>query len=309
MSKIVIALGGNALLESGDERTYESQVRRAVSAFRNLMSIISREDVIITHGNGPQVGDLILRNQESKDLPPAMPMYALGAMSQGLIGGIIQEAYDRVRLEAGVGKESLVIITRTLVNEDDEAFNVPTKPVGRVYDEGEMEILKAKYPWKFVKTEKGWRRVVPSPKPLDILEKGAIQSALIAGYLPICVGGGGVPVIRKDDSFEGRDAVIDKDSASYILAHMMEADELIILTDVECAYINFGTDKQEAIGKISSEELEKLYKDGQFSKGSMGPKIMAAINFVKHRGKVSRIGKLQNVETIISGKSGTIVVP
>ncbi len=309
MSKIVIALGGNALLESGDERTYESQVKRAVSAFRNLMGVISREDVILTHGNGPQVGDLILRNQESKGLPPSMPMHALGAMSEGLIGEIIQEAYDTVRLDVGVGKESLVIITRTLVDENDEAFNSPSKPVGRVYDEAEMETLKKTYHWQFANTEKGWRRIVPSPKPLDILEKGAIQSALTAGFLPICVGGGGIPVVKNEKSFQGRDAVIDKDSASYMLAHMIEAEEFIILTDVECAYINFGTDKQRKIGKISSDELEKLFTEGQFSKGSMGPKIRAALDFVQHGGKVARIGKLQNVEAVLSGKSGTVVVP
>ncbi len=309
MSKIVIALGGNALLEVNDKRNYASQVKRAKDAFFHLSEIIEKEDVIISHGNGPQVGDLILRNMENQNLPPALPMHTLVAMSQGLIGEILTEAYDQVRMESGISKESMVIMTRTLVDPEDPGFSNPSKPVGRAYTLEDVQQLKKIHDWEFVNTEKGYRRVVPSPKPLDIIEKGAIQSALINGYLPICTGGGGIPVIRNGNILEGVDAVVDKDSASYILAHMIESDELIILTDIEGAYVNFGKSNQEKIGRINSRDLQNYYNEGHFSKGSMGPKVKAAIDFVQHGGKIARIGKLQMVKDLISGVSGTTVVP
>ena len=294
-------------MESGDSRDYETQVKRAVNAFESLSDIIVKEDVIITHGNGPQVGDLILRNQNSNELPPPMPMHALGAMSQGLIGEILIEAYEQVRSVSGIGKEAINILTRTIVNEGDQAFKNPTKPVGRVYSEQEYNDLKSSTDWEFMKTEKGWRRCVPSPMPLDILEKNAIMSSLNAGFLPICTGGGGIPVIKKGNYYSGVDAVIDKDLASYVLAHMLEAEEFVILTDVKNAFIDFGKSTQRALGKVKLKEIREYYDKGQFSKGSMGPKVLAAMSFVERGGKVARIGSLKDANNVIEGLSGTII--
>ncbi len=307
MSKIVIALGGNALMENEDSRDYETQVSRAVIAFESLSDIIVKEDVIITHGNGPQVGDLILRNQESGNLPPSMPMHTLGAMSQGLIGEILIEAYEQVRSRSGIGKEAVNILTRTIVSDQDSAFRNPDKPVGRVYTEAEYNKQKSSTAWSFMKTEKGWRRCVPSPMPLDILEKNAIMNCLNAGFLPICTGGGGIPVCKEGNFYRGVDAVIDKDLASYVLAHMLEAEEFVILTDVGNVFVDFGKSTQKALGKVSLEEIKKYYGDGQFSRGSMGPKVLAAINFVEHGGKVARIGSLKDANNVISGLSGTVI--
>ncbi len=294
-------------MESGDSRDYETQVKRAVNAFESLSDIIVKEDVIITHGNGPQIGDLILRNQNSNELPPPMPMHALGAMSQGLIGEILIEAYEQVRSVSGIGKEAINILTRTIVNEGDQAFKNPTKPVGRVYSEQEYNDLKSSTDWEFMKTEKGWRRCVPSPMPLDILEKNAIMSSLNAGFLPICTGGGGIPVIKKGNYYSGVDAVIDKDLASYVLAHMLEAEEFVILTDVKNAFIDFGKSTQRALGKVKLKEIREYYDKGQFSKGSMGPKVLAAMSFVERGGKVARIGSLKDANNVIEGLSGTII--
>lgn len=294
-------------MENGDSRDYGTQVKRARRAFEALSTIIVREDVVITHGNGPQVGDLIVRNQPVEGFPPAMPMHTLGAMSQGLIGEILIEAYEQVRVKNGIGKEASNILTRTLVDENDPAFQNPTKPVGRVYSEEEYQSIKNMENWHFMKTEKGWRRCVASPMPKDILEKNAIMSSLTSGFLPICTGGGGIPVCRDGNVYRGVDAVIDKDLASYILAHMIEAEELIILTDVENAYINFGNENQIPLHEINLGEIEKYYDEGQFSKGSMGPKILAAISFIKHGGKTARIGSLSMASGLLEGKTGTII--
>ncbi|MHB8360388.1 MAG: amino acid kinase family protein, partial [Thermoplasmataceae archaeon] len=170
MAKIVIAFGGNALLETSDKRDYETQVKRAHSAFDSISGIISMEDVIITHGNGPQVGDILLRNQINNGFPPPMPLDTCGAMSQGLIGQIMLEAYERVRNERGISKEAVVIATRSIVNQDDKAFLEPTKPIGAVFEEKEAKKLMENNGWRMSRTERGWRRVVPSPMPIEIVE-------------------------------------------------------------------------------------------------------------------------------------------
>ena len=183
--KIVIAFGGNALLETTDKRDYGTQVIRAYRAFYNISEIISMEDVVITHGNGPQVGDILLRNQISDGLPPPMPLDSCGAMSQGLIGQIMLEAYEKVRNEKGISKEAVVTVTRSIVDPADKAFLEPTKPVGAVFSDEKAKAKMDADGWKMVKTEKGWRRVVPSPMPLEIVERNAILSQLRSGFLPI----------------------------------------------------------------------------------------------------------------------------
>ena len=305
MKRLVIALGGNALLMNGDRRDYETQVKHAYDALNSLSDVIEKEDVIITHGNGPQVGDIFLRNQDMENMPPGMPLHACGSMSQGLIGEMVLEAYERVKKEKGLGKDVSVIITRTLVDKNDPGFQNPSKPVGQIFTESEKEMMEKEKGWKFTKTEKGWRRVVPSPFPKDILEKRVIESNLISGFIPVCVGGGGIPVVENGNGFSGVEAVIDKDLASAVLAYMLECEELLILTDVPNVYINFGKPDQKALENVSLTEMENYINENQFGKGSMGPKVNAAITFLKHGGKIARIGDLKDAINVYKGKSGT----
>ncbi|MGP6207402.1 carbamate kinase [Cuniculiplasma sp. SKW3] len=307
MKRLVIALGGNALLMNGDRRDYETQVKHAYDALNSLSDVIEKEDVIITHGNGPQVGDIFLRNQDEENMPPGMPLHACGAMSQGLIGEMILEAFEKVKKEKGLGKDVSVILTRTLVDKNDPGFQNPSKPVGQVFTESEKEKLEKEKGWKFTKTEKGWRRVVPSPFPRDILEKRAIESNLISGFIPVCVGGGGIPVIEDGNRYSGVEAVIDKDLASAVLAYMLECEEFLILTDVPNVYINFGKPDQKALENVTLKEIENYMSENQFGKGSMGPKVNAAITFLKHGGKIARIGDLKDAINVYKGKSGTHV--
>ena len=305
MTRVVIALGGNALLLNGERRDYETQAGHAYDALNSLAEVIEKEDVIITHGNGPQVGDIFLRNQDMPGMPPGMPLHACGSMSQGLIGEMILEAYEKVKKEKGIGKDVSVIITRTLVDKNDSGFGNPSKPVGQIFTDNEKEEIESKRGWKFTKTEKGWRRVVPSPFPQDILEKRIIENNLISGFLPVCAGGGGIPVVANGSGFSGVEAVIDKDLASAVLAYMLECDELLILTDVPCVYINFGKPGQKALGNVTLQQMESYMNDNQFGKGSMGPKVNAALTFLKHGGKVARIGDLKDAINVYRGKSGT----
>lgn len=305
MKRLVIALGGNALLMNGDRRDYETQVKHAYDALSSLSDVIEKEDVIITHGNGPQVGDIFLRNQDAENMPPGMPLHACGSMSQGLIGEMVLEAYEKVKKEKGLGKDMSVIITRTLVDKNDPGFQNPSKPVGQIFTESEKEKIEKEKGWKFTKTEKGWRRVVPSPFPKDILEKRIIESNLISGFIPVCVGGGGIPVVENGNGFSGVEAVIDKDLASAILAYMLECEELLILTDVPNVYINFGKPDQKALENVTLSEMENYMNENQFGKGSMYPKVNAAITFLKHGGKIARIGDLKDAINVYRGKSGT----
>lgn len=309
MSKILIALGGNALLSSKDRRDFKTQVEHAYVALDSISDVIHREDVVITHGNGPQVGDILLRNQDQDGMPPGMPLHACGAMSQGLIGEIILEAYERVKREKGLSKDMSVIVTRTVVNSEDLGFKDPSKPVGEFFTEKEAKKYEIEKGWKFVRTERGFRRVVPSPFPVDILEKRVIESNLLSGLLPVCVGGGGIPVVRTEQGYEGVDAVIDKDLASAVLAYLLEFDQFIILTDVTNVYVDYGKERQRALEKVRVSEMEKYVKEGQFARGSMGPKVQAALEFLRHGGKTAKIGKLENAMDVLNGRSGTEILP
>src|SRR5579875_42885 len=260
MQRILIAFGGNALLRSGDDATYETQFRRARAAFQKLSGIIQNNEVIISHGNGPQVGNILLQNEAARETVKPMPLHGCGAMSQGIIGEILVNAYDSVRLAEGISKEAATVITRTLVSENDPAFGNPTKPIGPYYTKQEADKFTRVNGWKMREEKgKGFRRLVPSPQPVDILERGAIFSLLNDGFMPIASGGGGIPVARSPNGYVGVDAVIDKDLASSLLAGIMEADRFIILTDVENAILNFGTESARPIGRISVSDLEKYY--------------------------------------------------
>lgn len=308
MKKILIAFGGNALLRSGDPSTFESQLKRATEAFEKIYGIISDNDVTITHGNGPQVGNILLQNENSTSVASSMPLHACGAMSQGLIGEILLGAYDSVRQKKGLMKEASVIVTRTVVDKGDQAFENPTKPIGPYYDKQTADRLTAERSWKMrEENSKGFRRIVPSPVPMDIVERNAIFNCLNDGFLPICAGGGGIPVIKTGDGYQGIDAVIDKDLASSLLATILEVDKFVMLTDVDGVYRNFGKPDQEIIKSIKWDELEKELGDDNFPKGSMGPKVRAAIDFVRKTGKEALIGSLDYAGKVLEGESGTLI--
>lgn len=308
MKKILIAFGGNALLRSGDSGTFESQLNRAMEAFEKIAHIIADNKVIITHGNGPQVGNILLQNEATSSQVPTLPLHSCGAMSQGLIGEILMTAYDSVRQSLGISKEGSTLVTRTVVDPNDEAFNNPTKPIGPYYDESSAKKLEVERNWK-MKSEngKGYRRLVPSPIPRDILERNVIFNVLNDGFLPVCVGGGGIPVVKTHTGYRGVDAVIDKDLASSLLASILEVDKFVILTDVEGIYRHFGTDRQELIGAISRRELENEFASDSFPTGSMGPKVKAALEFVRKSGKKAVIGSLENAGKVINEESGTLI--
>ncbi|MCL4314634.1 MAG: carbamate kinase [Candidatus Thermoplasmatota archaeon] len=303
--KLLIALGGNALMDRGSDRTFESQFSVARKAMTGLYSIIQDHHVVLTHGNGPQVGDILSRNELPLDGVPGMPLHACGSMSQGLIAEIILNAYYSIQKN---GKPMTAVFTRTVVSEDDPAFSRPTKPVGKYYSEEDVDVLSGKKGLVIRQMPNGkWRRVVPSPEPIKIMEAETIEILLNSEIVPLCVGGGGTPVSIRNGNFAGVDAVIDKDLASSFLAASLRCDMMIILTDVENVFLNYGKPEQKALTHTTAAEMESMLASGQFSAGSMGPKVQAAINFLKKGGKRAVIASLNNAREAVEGKSGTTI--
>ncbi len=305
--RILIALGGNALISEKAERTYEAQYKVANEAMAKLYDVLQNNEVVLTHGNGPQVGDILLRNEQPVDGIPSMPLHACGSMSQGLISEILIDAYGSLSRN---GKQMISVFSRALVSSDDKAFHSPSKPIGRFYPKEEADYLAKKYGWSLKNTSNGtWRRVVPSPMPQKIMEEEAVKKLLDSGFIPISAGGGGTPVVKNGNRIEGVEAVIDKDLASSVLAHGIGCSNLVILTDVEGAYRNYGTHDSERIGKIKVSEVEELYRKGEFGSGSMGPKILASTEFIRGGGKLAVISSLNNAGKAVSGGSGTVIIP
>lgn len=299
---IVIALGGNALIRPGQRGTFEEQVENLVSVARAVAKLTGEYRVVLTHGNGPQVGNLYLQQEALKEVPP-MPLHACVAMTQSLIGYMIQTAFSVCCPEVRVN----VVPTRVLVDRGDSAFEKPTKPIGPYYPDSDVERLKSRG-WRLVYLQgKGWRRVVPSPRPVDIVDLEQIRCSVEKFDVTVAAGGGGVPVISTGSGLAGIDAVIDKDLASSLLASLLGAEKLVILTDVEGAYREFGTPQQSLIRDMCVEEAERLLSAGYFPPGSMGPKVEAAALFVRRTGRSAAIGSLDRLEDVIRGTSGTVV--
>ncbi len=309
MSKIVVALGGNALQKNG-ELTAKIQEEVAKETVQKLIPLIKDgHELVIVHGNGPQVGNLIL-HEEAGNSPstPAMPLHVSVGMTQGMIGYWIQKALKEELSKNGISKNATTIITQVEVSKDDQAFKNPTKPIGPFYSEEEAQKVATEKGY-VVKEDsgRGWRRVVPSPKPIHILESDAIIDFMKTGAIVIAAGGGGIPVISNgENSFEGVDAVIDKDFAAELLAEKINADTLLILTGVDNAMINYGKENQQALGVISPEEAEKYINENQFGAGSMLPKIQASLKFAKTGGKAV-ITSLENAQDAISKNIGTVI--
>lgn len=307
MSKrIVIALGGNAL----GNTPYE-QLKFVEQTAKPIVDLIAEgNEVIIAHGNGPQVGMINLGMStaaEAKAIKSDMPFPECGAMSQGYIGYHLQNAIGNELAGRGIVKDVATIITQVLVDENDPAFQHPSKPIGAFYDKETADRIVTERGYTFVEDAgRGYRRVVPSPKPVDVIEKNMVNALVEQGYVVITVGGGGIPVIRKDGKLIGTPAVIDKDFASAKLAELVHADALVILTAVDRVAINWGKPNQTALDEMGVEEAERYCNEGHFAPGSMLPKVKAAISFAKTGGDAI-IASLENAGAAVRGESGTRV--
>lgn len=310
METLVLAVGGNALLRPGDKGTAEEQMLRARQTAEAIYPLFEKFKVVVTHGNGPQVGAILLQNETAKNVVPSMPLDVCGAMSQGEIGYFLTRGFYDVLDKKGIDKRISVLLTRVLVDENDPAFEKPTKPIGPFYTEAEAKKLAREQGWHVIEDAgRGWRRVVPSPDPKEVLEKDLIRMIIDSGNIAIAVGGGGIPVIRKDGHIVGVEGVIDKDLASATLGRDINADKLFILTSVEQVYLNFGTSKQKALDEITADEAEQYLKEGHFKKGSMYPKVLASIRFLRNGGKEVLITSPEKVTKALAGETGTRVLP
>lgn len=308
---IVVALGGNALQKKG-EASSASQQKVADQTVRQLLPLVKAgHRVAIVHGNGPQVGNIVL-HEEAINTPevPTLPLDDSGAMSQGLIGFWLQQAFhDAFRLE-GMTNAAASLVTQTVVDAADPAFAHPTKPIGPFYTEEEAEKLRSERGYIIVEDAgRGWRRVVPSPKPQRIVEAETIKQLVDSGVLVISTGGGGIPVVEAaDGTLSGVEAVIDKDFGAATLARLLNADTLLILTAVDAVKINFGTDQEQSLGHITSSDLQQYIDEGQFAAGSMLPKVEAARAFVQNGNTRAIITSLDNALASLEARAGTIIV-
>lgn len=304
-SVVLIALGGNALIKKGQKGTAEEQFENLELTMKQIARLSDIYTIVITHGNGPQVGNLLLQ-QESCDEVPKMPLEIIGAMTQGQIGYMIESSLDTALMEMGINGEKnfVTLITYVVVDENDPAFQHPTKPIGPFYTAEEA----ARLPYNMAKTDKGYRRVVASPRPLNIVERREIKKLIELDFIVICCGGGGIPVIRKERKFRGVEAVIDKDLASSVLAEGIGADIFVIATDTAGAAIHWGRPAQKMLRKVSLNEMTQYIQENHFPAGSMGPKVEAVSQFFKKSGKRGIICHLEDIEKAIRGEAGTEII-
>jgi len=309
MKKIVLALGGNAL-----GNTLEEQKVAVKTAAKAIVDIIEGDsEIVITHGNGPQVGMINLAMETAKKYDDSfyhIPMYTCVAMTQGYIGQDIQNAISDELNARGIGRPVATVVTQTLVDANDPAFKDPTKPIGAFYTKEEADVMIANGEKVKEDSGRGYRRVVASPLPVDIVEHKTVQALLDAGHVPVAAGGGGIAVTKNENGhFDGASAVVDKDFVSAKLAEILNADMLIILTAVEHAYLNFEKPDQEPLIKITTEEAKKRIDEGHFAPGSMLPKVEASMLFAKSApGRKAVIAKLDRAQDILTGKTGTMIV-
>lgn len=310
MEKIVVALGGNALQDENSGATAEAQLNVIKKSTKYLVDIIEDgNNLIITHGNGPQVGRILIQNELANEITPAMPFDVCGAMSQGMIGYHIQQAIGEELRERKIQRPIATVITQVVVDKEDEAFKNPTKPIGPFYTEEEAKALKEEKGYDVIEDSgRGYRRIVASPMPKRIVEIETIKTLIDSGNIVITVGGGGIPVIEEGNSLNGVAAVIDKDLASEQLAQDINADILVMLTAVERVAINYGKIDQKQLDKVSVEEMKQYSKEGHFAPGSMLPKVLAGIRFAESKeGRKTIITSLDKVNEALKGLSGTII--
>ena len=307
--RIVLALGGNALQKNG-ETTAEAQKNIAIEIGKVVARLSDKYDLILAHGNGPQIGNILIHEETAAtEKAPAMPLETAVAMSQGQIGYWLTQAINNAFIAEGKNRKVVTVVSQIVIDRKDPAFKNPTKPIGQFYTEKEAKKLAKEKGWT-VKEDagRGWRRVVASPKPIDIIEKKAISELVEEGIIVIAAGGGGIPVYRTKvlKRLKGIDAVIDKDYAAEKLAELTKADIFISCTAVPNVYINYGKENQQALGKISASELNNLVEYGHFKPGSMLPKVEAMITFAK-KGGTGIVTDISHIEQALAGAAGTII--
>ena len=312
MKTAVIAIGGNTILRSGEKPTQENQMRNVAVSAKGLADLIQLGyDIVVTHGNGPQVGDILLRNEIAKNEIPPMALDVCDAESQGQIGYMLQQALTSEFLTRGMDKVAVALVTQVIVSETDPAFQNPTKPIGKYYDAEEAKELQKSKGWTMTYDRKrgGYRRVVPSPDPIGIVEYKPVRRLVFGGErqaeVVIACGGGGIPVIRKGRRLQGVEAVVDKDLAAAMLAISIKERLFVIATDVENVFVDFNKPSQRPFLRGSLSEIRKLYDEGQFPAGSMGPKILAAIRFLEGGGDEVVICSIAQIVQALEGGAGT----
>ena len=302
--RVVLAIGGNALLQSGDDGTVESQSVRALESLSHILPLlISREKLLLTHGNGPQVGNALLRAEAGIPQTPPRPLDYLVSDTQGGIGYLLERTLRNLIRKNESEREVMTMLAQVKVESDDPSFDSPSKPVGPWFSMDEKENLEEKG-WALTQTEKGVRRLVPSPKPTEVIELETIRSLFENRMLCVTAGGGGTPVIQNDEGWQGVEGVIDKDLVSGILANKLNATHLVIATDVENVWVG---PERKSLGHIDTATLRQYHDNGEFPSGSMGPKVSAALGFVKSESQTAIITSLSKVMEALDGNAGTIV--
>jgi len=305
---VVVAMGGHAFIRRGEAGTLEDHLRNAGAICDRLMALVERGyDLVVTHGNGPQVGHLLIQNELTEDEVPAWPLDVLVAETAGSLGYVLQQSLqNRLR---GLTERRYVVtfICQTVVDADDPAFAAPSKPIGPFFSEALAKERRETLGWEITQDPKrGWRRVVPSPEPKRVVQWRTIRDAAQRGHIVVACGGGGVPVVRDaEGDFVGVEAVIDKDLTSCVLARQIGAELLIVLSDVENVYLHWGTDRQRALNALTIEEVERYIAEGHFPPGSMGPKVTAMLRFLKAGGRRGLITSPELLPEALEGRAGT----
>ena len=307
-SLTVVALGGNAIIQRGEHGTFEEQYRNVQSTMAQMADLIAQgHQVIITHGNGPQIGATLIRHEMGRQTVPSLPLHACGAETQGFLGYMIQQTLQAELAKRGASRAVATVITQVLVDRNDPAFQNPTKPIGPFYTEWQKRKILEERGDIVIKEDsgRGYRRVVPSPDPTLVVESATIQTLVENGVTVIACGGGGIPVVQSDGSLSGTEAVIDKDLAAERLATSIHASQLAIMTDVDGVFLNYGRDDQRFLPRVKKDDLAKYAELGHFAAGSMGPKVEAVLRFLDQGGERSVIGYLGSLKDAVEGQAGT----
>ncbi|MBN2829690.1 MAG: carbamate kinase [Candidatus Cloacimonetes bacterium] len=309
--KIVLALGGNAIIQAGQKGTISEQFANTRDSLNGIADLIkSGYQIAISHGNGPQVGNMLIQQNAGIEAGIApLPLGVLNAATEGTMGYMIDQSLQNILKKAGVEQDVAVILTQVVVDKNDPSMQSPSKPVGPFYTEAKAKEMQNQFGWTMVEDAgRGWRQVVPSPKPIDIIPAKSIKTLMENGTIVISCGGGGIPVyVEENNTLEGVDAVIDKDFASALLANQIQADTLIILTGVEKVAINWGKPEMKELSVLNVEDAKRYHAEGHFPKGSMGPKILAAIDYLEKGGKRVIITSHEFLSEALAGKTGTII--
>jgi len=309
--RVLLALGGNAMTNAQGRARPEDQIAAAQVAMAAVADVLANDvEVVITHGNGPQVGNLLVKNELAAAVVPPVPLDWCGAQTQATLGFVLMNALEGALAARGVARRTAAVVTRTLVDADDPGFDKPTKPIGRFLPADQALVLVEHGETWEDRGEKGWRRVVASPEPLEIIDAPVVQTLVGAGYVVVANGGGGIPVVRDPDgSLRGVEAVIDKDLGAALLARTVDADVLVIATDVPHAVLHFGTPEAAEIGTVPVATMREYAAAGHFASGSMGPKVDAACRFVEQGGARAVITDLESLSGAVEHGAGTVVIP